>query len=339
MNQVSKAAYLPAAKPIVAIPGQTEVRILAGWSGRDYTDREGRLWEPDRYFKSGTSYALTGHPIARTRDPEMYQSRREGDFQYDIPLVPGVYELRLHFAETVFGEQNIAGGGESSRLFNVYSNGTPLLEGFDVIGDAGPSTADIRVMRDISPAADGFLHLRFEHANRGAFLNALEITPGVPGHLRPIRFAARDRSYTAKNGVVWHSDRYYTGGQLVSRPDPVSGTSDPELYQGERFGNIVYAIPVPPGRYGVTLKFAETWFGPNKPDAGAPGRRLFDILCNGVALKRNFDIFKEAGSSDRALDRTFHQQQPNAQGKLVIALVPVTNYACVNAIEVVDESP
>jgi hypothetical protein len=57
-----------------------------------------------------------------------------------------------------------------------------------------------------------------------------------------------------------------------------------------------------------------------------------------VALVRNFDIFREAGGSDLALTRVFHGLEPNPQGKLVISLVPVRNYACINALEVIDES-
>jgi hypothetical protein len=33
-----------------------------------------------------------------------------------------------------------------------------------------------------------------------------------------------------------------------------------------------------------------------------------------------------------------HGLEPDAQGKLNIALTPVRNYACVNAVEVLDES-
>ena len=66
-------------------------------------------------------------------------------------------------------------------------------------------------------------------------------------------------------------------------------------------------------------------------------RRLFDVYANGVALLRNFDIFKEAGGEDRPLHKVFHSLQPNAQGKLVFSFVPVKNYACINAIEVLDE--
>jgi hypothetical protein len=66
---------------------------------------------------------------------------------------------------------------------------------------------------------------------------------------------------------------------------------------------------------------------------------LFDILCNGVALARDFDVYKRAGGADRALAQTFHGLQPNALGKLAISLLPVKDlYPYINALEIVDET-
>jgi hypothetical protein len=53
---------------------------------------------------------------------------------------------------------------------------------------------------------------------------------------------------------------------------------------------------------------------------------------------RNFDISKEAGGPLTAIDKTFHNLQPDAQGKLVLSFVPVRDYACVDALEVEEES-
>ncbi len=320
----------------ITLSGQ-EIRILAG-SQIPYMDHLGRSWMSDRFFSGGKTFVSPNHSILGTRDQKMYQTRREGPFSYDIPLKPGVYELRLHFAETLFGESNIAGGGETSRLFNVKANGKTILNEVDVIADAGPGTADVRVFKDLSPARDGKLHLQFEDVISSAFLNAIEITPGIPGRLRPIRIVAADHSYTDKGGHVWLADPFSKGGRLVLRTDPVSGTDDPELYRSERFGNFTYTIPVAQGTYGITLRFAETWFGPGKPGGGGIGSRTFDVLCNGTALARRLDIYKEAGGSDRALDKSFHGLEPTPQGKLIISFVPMTNYACINALELSDES-
>jgi hypothetical protein len=85
------------------------------------------------------------------------------------------------------------------------------------------------------------------------------------------------------------------------------------------------------------LKFSEAWFVPGKPVGGGVWSRRFDILANSQMLAHNFDIYKEAGGPERIVDRTFQHLRPNAQGKLVISMVPIENYACVNAIEVIDE--
>jgi len=134
---------------------------------------------------------------------------------------------------------------------------------------------------------------------------------------------ALDRAYTDKQGRVWEPDHYARGGQLVVRTKPVDGAADPELFRGERYGNLRYIIPVPAGRYGVTIYFAEAWFGPGTPAGGGVGSRLFDILCNGVGLRHSFDIFKEARGAGRATTFTVHGLEPDAQGKLNIALTPI----------------
>ena len=330
----------PAGLPPIAatIAKPIEVRILAGHLNGDYADRWGRICQCDRYFQGGSVFESHDHPISGTREPGIYQSRREGAFAYDIPLPAGIYELRLHFAETLYGENNEAGGGESSRVFNVWINGTEALHEFDAISEAGPGTADIRTFKDVSPAADGKLHLKFEPFHSPPLLNAIEIVPGIRGKLRPIRMLSRDRVYVDKQGRVWEPDRYARGGQLVARTNPVAGADDPEIFRIERFGNVRYVIPVPPGRYAVTFYFAEAWFGPETSAGGGVGSRVFDILCNGVALRRGFDVFKEARGGGRAVTWTAHGLEPDAQGKLNIALAPVRHYACINAVEVLDES-
>jgi hypothetical protein len=315
-----------------------EIRILAGLKDGTYIDRFGRTWQGDTYFQGGAVFESAGHPIAGTHDPSLYRSRREGAFSYDIPLPPGVYELRLHFAETLFGENNIAGGGEGSRVFEVFANGRQILRTFDVINEVGSDTADTRAFKDISPSADGKLHLKFEPVTSPAIVSAIEITRGTPGKLVPIRTVSRQHPYTDKQGLTWAPDLYSRGGQLAVRSEPMLNLDDPELLGGERFGNLAYVIPVPPGRYGLKLFFAEAWFGPGKFAGGGTGSRIFDIFCNGVAVRRGFDIFKEAHGSDRALMVSLHGLVPDPQGKLTVSLRPILNYASLNALEVTDES-
>jgi Malectin domain len=334
------ARSLPAvAMPAGAVGSSSQaVRILPGLKSGSYTDRFGRVWQADHDFQDGTMVETTGHTVIGTRDQRLFSSRREGTFTYNIPLPPGVYELRLYFAENLYGENNMAGGGETSRIFNVYANSIPILQDFDVVREVGASAADIRAFKDLSPASDGKLHLKFEQGNNPAMVSAIEITPGMHGRMMPIRLVSRDLPYTDREGHIWAPDTYSRGGLLVMRTEPMTNIDDPDLLDGERYGNISYTIPVPPGRYGVNMYFAESWFGPGQPANGGVGSRIFDILCNGVALKRGFDIFKEAHGSDKALIVPVHGLEPDAQGRLVISLLPVRNYASINAVEVIDES-
>jgi hypothetical protein len=336
-----QAAWLPAksgAGTVAADSSSEEVRILAGAADTNIVDHYGNTWYGDRYFNGGTVRAVPPRPIAYTQDPALFYHLREGDFSYDIPLQNRSYELRLYFAETIFGENNVAGGGESSRVFRIFANAKTLDDGLDVIADApGSNTANIKVFKDVRPAADGKLHLAFATVtNDVAFVNAIEIAPSEPGAIRPIRILAREIGYTDENNRVWSSDRYFHNGVLAPRTVPVAGTEEQELYHSERFGNFSYVIPVAKnGRYTVTMKFCES--RPGLDAAGGTDYRIFDVLFNGRILLGNFDIFKEAGSL-RALDKTFVGLEPNAQGKLNFTFTPTRNYAEINAIEVMDET-
>lgn len=322
--------------------GQT--RILAGDSKSRYIDRAGDIWDPDRFYSGGTALSRLPQFIDRTSDPTLYQNCRSGDFTYDVPLGPGIYELHLYFAETTYGPNTLAGGGESSRIFNVDLNGRRVLSEFDPLADAGANnTADERVFKDVSPAPDGRLHLhlsKFEGPNPSQddpILNALEITPGIRGKMLPLLIVAQNNSFTDHAGRVWVPDRYACQGRLVLHNLPVEHTADPGLYCGERFGHFSYAIPAAEGKYAVTLYFAETYFGPQNRGGGGAGSRIFDVYCNGLQIAHNLDIFKETGGANRALVKTFHNLAPSPQGKLLLTFVPTRNYACVNAIEVNSE--
>jgi hypothetical protein len=348
----SPAAVPSAVAGSPVVDGQLDsVRILCGYSKDKYIDRRGNVWLGDRYFSGGEASSQPPQFVARAADMTLYQTFRTGSFSYNIPLKPGYYELHLYFVETHYGPGTLSGGGETSRLFDVLLNGEPLLKLFDIIKDAGGNNlGDERVFKDVTPAADGYVHLSFQPLTDSPILNAIAIEPAPRGRINPIRIVAQDNSYTDHAGNVWSPDRYSTGGQLalhISRK-PVGQTLDPSLYSGERFGYFTYTIPVAPGRYKVTLRFAETYWGIedqkhavpdlNGSPLGGVGSRIFDVYCNGTPLLRNFDIFKEAGGSLLAVDKTFHNLQPDAQGKLILSFVPVKDYACVNGIEVEPES-
>ena len=257
-----------------------EIRILCGYTKENYIDRRGKVWESDHYFHGGAASIRSLQTITRTLDPTVFQQSRMGEFPYDIPLKEGVYELRLYFAETEFAPAAFVGGGEGSRIFEVNLNGKPLLVHLDVYRDAigimSPTNAFSRMWRRIprlpSPGVSLFLPGK-------ALPKRLGDRPRHPGKLRPIRLVARENSFTDQAGQMWSPDRYFLRGRLATHKVPVENTSDPDLYTAERYGNFEYAIPVAPGKYGFTLRFAETFFGnPNAGDGGVGSRSLQCLL-------------------------------------------------------------
>jgi hypothetical protein len=221
----------------------------------------------------------------------------------------------------------------------VTANGQTLLANFDVLSDSGGGrTADIKVFTAIHPANDGFLHLNFSSVKGGrGMISAIEILPGLDSTPRPVRIVARDVPYYSDDSRWWSSDVYFKGGQLRTSEENAAGTDDPELYAGERWGNFSYAIPVPPGKYNVTLHFAERSFQNHvqaSNDASVSSEhRTFTIFCNHRPVVRDLDILAEVGDG-RALVKKISGLEPDAQGKLLLEFIPSQNYATVSAIEV-----
>ena len=175
-------------------------------------------------------------------------------------------------------------------------------------------------------------------------VSGIELLPVTAGKVRPIRIRAGwTTPWQDSSGQQWQADSYFLGGNALVRttnPAQESNSISPDmsLYTSERWGHFSYSVPVPDGRYRVTLKFVEGHYGARNTGVGGLGSRVFDVYCNGVALLRSFDIFKEAGGEGRPIDRTFSGIRPTAQGKIVLTFVPIAGMACVNGIEVVEDS-
>jgi hypothetical protein len=191
----------------------------------------------------------------------------------------------------------------------------------------------------VSPASDGKLHLEFFSEGNSPFVSAIEVTPGTPGKLKPIRIAARQAGFVDAGGVRWSGDSYFISGRNMAYANSETGPTVPPLYTGERFGNFSYAIPVAAGNYTLKLHFMETFFTSlvPAPVCRGVGCRVFSVSCNGVMLLQDFDISRVAGGEFRPVVREFRGLRPNGQGKLLISFSPKVNYAEVRAIEVIPE--
>jgi hypothetical protein len=337
----------PGIKPAAAVSTGHSVHILAGRTSGSYLDRMGTQWQSDAWYTGGIAGGTRYYSIALADDPAIYKNCRVGrDFSYDIPLDPGNYEMRLMFAESGDRVPILGEVGEGVRSIQVFANGVRILpppdgrhrRSLDIIADAGGvDTADVKVFKDISPASDGKLHLRFLGSKEEALVNAIEVEPGLKGQMRPLRWRAVDAPYADQAGNQWVADHYYKGGRSSRFHNEVSGTREPGLYQGERFGSFTYSVPVVSGSsYTVTIHFAENYFGVWQKPLSPP--RIFNVYANYSPLLRDFDIAKAAGGPTRAVTRIFRGIKPNPFDKINLYFEPITEFAVVDAIEVEDES-
>lgn len=320
-------------------PVGPEMRILAGYHGSPYIDRQGHTWYADAFFQGGTSKAMQpGAFIEGQPDPRLLRSSREGHFRYDIPLVEGPHEMHLFFVETEHGIGPSGSGGEGTRTFRLRINDETIQTPIDPVADAGArNRLSERVFKDITAGSDRKLHLEFQPiGGAAATLSAIEILPSVAGRIHPIRLVAQPNPVTDSEGRVWAADEFFCGGMSVMRGTALLNRCEKALYRGERYGNFAYRIPLAPGRYALTLYFAEQWWGAFNGQMEPVTNRRFDVFANRQLLLHDFIVGDAAGGSDRSVKKTFENLQPNAQGLLLLEFVPSSNYAEVNAIEVVN---
>jgi serine/threonine protein kinase/Flp pilus assembly protein TadD len=117
---------------------------------------------------------------------------------------------------------------------------------------------------------------------------------------RPLRIDCGGKEHEEPDGSLWSADRFHRGGRTdlpsgeVSRfGGAISGTHRPFLHRGGRWfpegaPRPGYSVPLPPGRWRVTLHFAETWFR----HAGA---RVFDIVLEERVVLEAYDPFAAVG--------------------------------------------
>ncbi len=177
-----------------------------------------------------------------------------------------------------------------------------------LIGISGPAAAANPV--NIASARPAIQHVRFltistQQWLRGFWLalacvlllapfSAVTATPDAVGGYR---INAGGGSYTDSRGQVWQADQDFNTGNTFTTTTPIAGTSDPALFQSERYDpagapELQYSLPVPNGVYRVNLYFAEIYGGTQ-----SVGARVFDVVVEDTLVFDNLDIFAEVGGA------------------------------------------
>jgi beta-galactosidase len=151
------------------------VNIKAGdLSG--YVAKDGQRYGSDMYFAQGTGQRVDAadgavpKPASITaEDSGLYDTYREGDFAYRVPLPNGRYRVRLEFEEPTASAAGM-------RIFDVEANGATRLKDFDVFKAAGGKLRGVEREFEVR-IEDGTLRLAFRPQRGSAVVSALSITP------------------------------------------------------------------------------------------------------------------------------------------------------------------
>jgi len=178
---------------VILQPGtrETVYRVNAGGPELNGTP----TWSEDTYHHRSPYYAKGSNYSASTRhgidmsDPsiaggtpeDLFQtqrrdSRRGDEMQWDFPVTPGTYEVRLYFAEIYRGAQR-----DGERIFDVSIEGNLVLDDYDVYADVGGYAG---VVKSFVVSSDANLDIDFGHVKRDPAINGIEIIQTLPSLLQ-----------------------------------------------------------------------------------------------------------------------------------------------------------
>ncbi|MDP9088012.1 MAG: malectin domain-containing carbohydrate-binding protein [Pseudomonadota bacterium] len=129
---------------------------------------DGQRFGSDMYFVGGVGRRVDLRDMVAA-NAKLYDSYREGDFLYRVPLPNGRYQVLLRFEEPTAGVTGM-------RIFDVEANGTTRLKDFDVFKAAGGQLRGVDRTFDVR-VDGGVLILAFRPRRGNAVVSALSITP------------------------------------------------------------------------------------------------------------------------------------------------------------------
>ncbi|MGH9222418.1 MAG: Kelch repeat-containing protein, partial [Acidimicrobiales bacterium] len=168
-------------------PGDVVYRVNAGGPALTGTP----AWSADTVAapSANVNAAATSNKVSSTTNPidltdpsvpsgtpgSMFQTERwdpagSPELQWDFPVTPGSYQVRLYFAEIYTGTQSVG-----ARVFDVSIEGAVVLNDYDIFADVGGYTG---VVKTFTVSADANLDIDFGHVIENPKINGIEIVSG-----------------------------------------------------------------------------------------------------------------------------------------------------------------
>jgi beta-galactosidase len=144
-----------------------------------YASQGGQRFGSDTYFVGGIAHGVNppdtpsaARVTVLADDGRLYDSFREGEFSYRVPLPNGRFRVQLKFTEPA-----VIVPGE--RVFDVMVNGVTQLQEFDILKAAGGRLKGVDRFFDAA-VDNGVLVLAFRPRRGRALVSAISITPLAP---------------------------------------------------------------------------------------------------------------------------------------------------------------
>ena len=152
--------------PVTSPPPAIEFAARVSSGGWADTSVDGNVFVVDRDYIGGDVAGPMNHEIADTTGDDLYRKHRWGMTGYTVPVpAPGVYTVRLHFAEVVFQSAGY-------RVFDVSAEGGLVLDNLDVAARVGPNRA---LVEEFTVAVDDALDLRFGAVVEDPMVSGVEV--------------------------------------------------------------------------------------------------------------------------------------------------------------------
>lgn len=209
------------------------LRINSG--GKSITLNDSIQFIADTLF-IGNGKSYTNNNIAdflETTNDSIYKTERTTNgalqsFGYNIPVIDGEYEIKLHFAELYWGATGGGIGGEGKRVFSVSLENEDVITDYDMMAETNPMTAIIKTFT--TTVTDGVLNINFGSSVDQPKVSAIEIF-GIKQISIPVDCAWEDLadsslSKLGAQSVTINEKLYVIGGSISDS----TNTSVTEIY-------------------------------------------------------------------------------------------------------------
>ncbi|MDA0321494.1 MAG: malectin domain-containing carbohydrate-binding protein [Verrucomicrobia bacterium] len=247
--------------------------------------------------RTPTSLAFGNVEIGQTSSPSAIQLRNSGTAPLTISSITLTGSDAAEFSLIGASPVNLGTGD----FVNVDVDFSPLT--------AGARNAAVEIVSDAASSPDEV---------------PLSGTGTPPLADATVRINVGGGTYVDGSGALWAADQHFTDGNTHATGASIANTVDDALYQSERYGAFSYRIPISNGTYRLTLHFAEIYFT-------ASGKRVFDVLVEGLLAVNDLDIWQSAGANAAYTREVVVTVLDNA---LEIVLAGSVNHAKLSAIEV-----